>query len=222
MEARKKVIAFPKRKRKPAAWVLTPEKFLTDREYDRLLACVRERRDAALQRGSLTAVRDCALVIVLAKSGLRIGEAVSLIWSDLYLWSSDGKPPAVLVRRGKGGKSRLVPIGDDLRREMKLWKKSSQARGHSTGDGDLVFTSQRGGQLTVSAGERIVGNAMRKAGISGKRNPHRLRHTYGARVYRVSRDLRMVQKLLGHSRVDTSAIYAGLFAEDVKDTVERV
>ena len=228
MEPQKKIITFPaakspgKSKQKPSGWVLTPDKFLTDKEYDRLLGHVRERRDAALQRGSITAVRDCALVILLAKSGLRIGEAVSLIWSDLYLRSSDGKPPAVLVRRGKGGKSRLVPIGDDLRRELKSWRKAVEARELPTGDDDPVFTSQRGGALSVSGGERIVEGAMKRAGIAGKRNPHRLRHNYGARIYRATKDLRMVQKLLGHSRIDTTTIYAGLFGEDVKDAVERI
>jgi len=61
--------------------------------------------------------------------------------------------------------------------------------------------------------EYRVGNAMRRAAITGKRNPHRLRHSYASRVYRVSRDLRMVQKLLGHSRVDTTSIYADIFDE---------
>ena len=152
MEAMKKVISFPAKKsgkkKKSQEWILTPDKFLTDKEYDRLLAHVRERRDAALQRGTFTAVRDCALVILLAKSGLRIGEALSLTWGDLHLKSTDGRPPAILVRNGKGGKSRLVVIGGDLRREMKLWKRSAEARGLSTGKEALVFTSQRGGQLT--------------------------------------------------------------------------
>ena len=113
-------------------------------------------------------------------------------------------------------------IGNDLRRELKAWKQAAEARGLSTVKDDLVFTSQRGGQLTVSAGERIVGNAMKRTGITGKRNPHRLRHSYASRLYRSSRDLRLVQKLLGHVRVDSTAIYADLFGEDVKEAVDRV
>ena len=225
MEARKQVIAFPVSKTKKSTssgWVLTPDKFLSDREYDRLVGHVRERRDAALHRGSSQAVRDCVLVVLLAKSGLRIGEAVQLTWGDLYLRSSDGKPPAILVRRGKGGKSRLVPIGDDLRRELKGWKKAVEAGELPVSDDDFVLTSQRGGQLTVSGAERIVSNAMKRAGITGKRNAHRLRHTYASRLYRASKDLRLVQKVLGHSRVDTTAIYADLFGEDVKGAVDQV
>jgi integrase/recombinase XerC len=176
------VIEFPAGKpaaeRKAKAWIQSPDKFLTDREYDRLLGSVRERRDAALQRGAFTAIRDAALVITLAKSGLRIGEAVDLIWSDLHLRSSDGRPPAILVRNGKGGKSRLVVIGEDLRRELKQWREACEARGLPVGPDDLVFRSQRGSGLTVSGAERIISGAMARAGIAGKRNPHRLRHSY--------------------------------------------
>ncbi len=229
MEAKAKVIAFPgetvkrqKSHQKPKGWVLTPSKFLTDKEYDRLLKNVRERRDAALQRGTVTAARDCALVLLLAKSGLRIGEAIKLLWGDVHLRSADGRPPGILVRNGKGNKTRLVVIGEDLRRELKLWKQASEARNLSTGTGDHIFHSQRGGPLTVSGGERIVASAMKRAGITGKRNPHRLRHTYASRLYRATKDLRLVQKMLGHSRADTTAVYADLFCEEVKAAVDRI
>jgi integrase len=211
-----------KRGRKAKGWVVTPEKFLSDAEYERLLAHVRERRDAALQRGAIHAVRDAALVILLAKSGLRIGEAVALAWGDLQLRSAEGRPPAILVRHGKGGKTRLVAIGEELRRELKRWRQAAEARGQPTGEGDPVFPSQRGGPLSVSGAERIVSGAMARAAITGQRNPHRLRHTYASRLYRACRDLRLVQKLLGHSRVDTTAIYADLFAENVKAAVDKV
>lgn len=204
------------------AWVLTPEKFLTDAEHDRLLVHVRERRDAALLRGGTMAVRDAALVVTLAKTGLRIGEAVALSWGNLHLRSTDGRPPAVFVRRGKGGKPRLVLIGDEFRRELRAWRQAADARGISTEPEAPVFPSQRGGALTVSGAERIVGKAMRRAGVQGRRNPHRLRHSYASRLYRESRDLRLVQKLLGHSRPDTTAIYAGIFDEDAREAVNRI
>ena len=73
-----------------------------------------------------------------------------------------------------------------------------------------------------AAAERIVSNAMKRASITGRRNAHRLRHTYASRLYRASKDLRLVQKVLGHSRVDTTAIYADLFGEDVKGAVDQV
>ena len=227
MEASRKVIPISRhvKERQPKrrqGWLLAPEKFLSDAEHDRLLAHVRERRDAALKRGATTAVRGAGLVILLAKSGLRIGEAAALTWGDLALRSQDGRPPAIMVRRGKRGKARLVPIGEDLRRELKLWRQAAEVRGLSVEDTATVFPSQRRGPLTVSGAERIVEGAMRRAGIAGKRNPHRLRHTYASRLYRACRDLRLVQKLLGHSRVDTTAVYADLFSEDVRAAVESV
>lgn len=208
--------------RKPDGWVLTPEKFLSDSEYDRLLAHVRERRDAALLRGRIMAIRDAALIVTLAKTGLRIGEAVHLTWANIHLRSTDGRPPAVFVQRGKGGKARLVVIGEELRRELRAWRQAAEARDLSVADEAPVFPSQRGGPLTVSGGEKAVGQAMGRAGIPGRRNPHRLRHTYAARIYRATRDLRLVQKLLGHARADTSAIYAGLFDPDVREAVNKV
>ena len=79
-----------------------------------------------------------------------------------------------------------------------------------------------GGPLSVSGGERINAGAMRRAGIRGRRNPHRLRHSYASRLYRETRDLRMIQQQLGHSRGIPTCVYANLFAEDVKAAVPRV
>ena len=90
METKKTVIPFPEsktKKQKSSEWVLAPDKFLSDKEYDRLIAHVRERHGAALCRGSIHPVRDCVLVILLIKSGIRIGESVSLTWSDLFTTS---------------------------------------------------------------------------------------------------------------------------------------
>ena len=57
---------------------------------------------------------------------------------------------------------------------------------------------------------------------AGTRKPQRLRHTYASQRYPVSKDLRMVQKILGHSRINTTAIYADVFGEDVRNAVEDV
>ncbi len=175
----------------PKTWLALP-KFLTVKEVESLLS----QPDEENVRG----VRDKAMLELLYATGLRASELVSLKIKDLNL--EDG----FLLCLGKGGKERLVPIGESAVRAVrkyldearpKLLKQSSE----------FLFVTQRGGAFTRQGFWKILKNYVRKAGLDLKISPHILRHSFATHLLERGADLRSVQLMLGHSQITTTQIY---------------
>lgn len=181
-----------------------------------MLAAARAAKDRALARGGSVAVRDGFLVELSLGSGLRVSELSGLTCADLPL----GDPPAVVVRRGKGNKSRIVNVSSQLRgmaEEFVAWKRS---RGEDVGPHAPVFQScVTGRAMTARALQLSFARSLRRAGVRHK-GIHAARHTYATALFRSSRDLRLVQRQLGHASLATTQIYLSLFDEDVIEAVE--
>jgi len=154
--------------------------------------------------------RDRALLEVLYACGARISEVVSL--------RTDGLEPSlrVLVLRGKGDKTRLVPLGERARAALELWLTSGRARVAGAQRRDEVFLSKSGRPLDRSTGWRVVKEAARRAGLSDAISPHTLRHSFASHLLEGGADLRSVQELLGHASIATTEIYTHLDAEHVR------
>ena len=200
-------------------WIVTPDKFLTSEQVQVLRAHVDGARQRALVEGQLQPVRDAAIVEVLLGSGLRVSEACALRIGDLYLGDGRGD---VLVRRGKGGKGRLVAISPSLAQyigEFINWKATAAEPVEADAP---LFVSSRGGHLTRSAVYRVWKRILKSAGLPTRWGVHSTRHSYAVEVYRKSRDLRLTQRLLGHSNVATTTIYANLVDEDVRRGVAMI
>jgi len=137
--------------------------------------------------------RDRAIVELLYASGLRVSELVGLDVRDVDL--------AELTVRvlGKGSKERIVPFGDAA---------AGALRGYLGPRGSgAVFLNRRGGRLTVRSVHTIVRRQARAARITRKVTPHTLRHTFATHLLDSGADLRMIQELLGHSRLSTTQRY---------------
>lgn len=145
-------------------------------------------------------VRDRAMLSLMYSSGLRVSELIGLKLRDIDL--SRG----VLTAFGKGGKRRIVPIGEvalaDL--EAHLAAQPPPRRGSSNG---LVFHSPRGTPWTRQMVWKLVGRHARSAGLPGRVHPHRLRHSFATHLLAGGADLRTVQTFLGHSDIVTTEIY---------------
>jgi tyrosine recombinase XerC len=137
--------------------------------------------------------RDRAIIELLYASGLRVSELVGLDVRDVDL-------AEMTVRvLGKGSKERIVPFGDAAAQAL---------RGHlGARASGAVFLNRRGGRLTVRSVHTIVRRRARAARITRRVTPHTLRHTFATHLLDSGADLRMIQELLGHSRLSTTQRY---------------
>jgi len=147
--------------------------------------------------------RDLAMWELFYSSGLRLSELVKLDLADV-----DRPNGWVLVREGKGRKSRYVPLGRCAVEALAHWLG---ARAAYAADGEAaVFVSRRGGRIagrTVQA--RLYSWQCRKA-IDQHVHPHMLRHSFASHLLESGGDLRAVQEMLGHANLSTTQIYTHL------------
>ena len=148
------------------------------------------------------AVRNRALVELVYSCGLRSAEAVALDLADV-----DFEQEAVHVR-GKGGKERVVPLGEVAAFAMSQYVRDGRpalARGAC----DAMFLSMRGRRLDTSTLRRLIPN------------PHRLRHSYATHLLEGGADLRTIQELLGHSSLSTTQIYSHVDARRLRKVYDH-
>jgi integrase/recombinase XerD len=164
-------------------------------EVERLL-------DAAGYAGTLSALRDRALLEVLYATGARISEAVGLAVDDIDL---DAR---TVLLAGKGGKQRRVPLGSYAARALEHYLVQARPTLAAAGSGSpRVFLNLRGGPLSRQSAWIILKTAAERAGISAAISPHTLRHSFATHLMEGGADVRVVQELLGHSSVTTTQIY---------------
>jgi site-specific recombinase XerD len=162
-----------------------------------------ERTLDALEGDEPIAVRNRALVELVYSAGLRSAEAVGLDLGDV-----DFEQELVHVRRAKGGKERVVPLGE----EAALWlgRYLREARPSlAKGANDALFLSARGRRLDTSTLRRIVPH------------PHRLRHAFATHLLDGGADLRTIQELLGHSSLSTTQVYSHVDPRHLRRVYDR-
>jgi site-specific recombinase XerD len=148
------------------------------------------------------ALRNRALLELLYSAGLRSAEAVGLDLADV-----DFEREAVHVR-GKGGKERLVPLGEEAAHHLSRYLREGRPA-LAPGSAEAVFVSVRGRRLDTSTVRRVV------------RNPHRLRHAFATHLLEGGADLRTIQELLGHSSLSTTQVYSHVDARRLRRVYDR-
>ena len=150
----------------------------------------------------LLTLRDRAIMELLYSSGLRLAELVSLDVTDVDL-------TAKVVRvTGKGGKTRIVPVGRLARDAVRRWV---QARAGAALRGERALFIGRGGRrLGARSVQLRLRHWARRQGIGMPVHPHMLRHSFASHLLESSGDLRAVQELLCHAHISTTQIYTHL------------
>jgi len=152
-------------------------------------------------------LRDKALLEFLYGTGARISEAVGAAVDDLDLGE-----PATATLHGKGGRTRLVPVGGYARSALEAYlvraRPSLAAHGKGT---PIVFLNARGGPLSRQSAWTVLHRCAQAAGlpVDGAHavSPHTLRHSYATHLLDGGADVRVVQELLGHASVTTTQVY---------------
>jgi site-specific recombinase XerD len=148
------------------------------------------------------ALRNRALLELVYSCGLRSAEAVGLDLADV-----DFEQEALHVR-GKGGKERVVPLGEEAAHALATYLRDARPA-LARGAADALFLTARGRRLDTSVLRRLV------------RNPHRLRHAYATHLLEGGADLRTIQELLGHSSLSTTQIYSHVDARRLRRVYDR-
>jgi len=168
---------------------------LPEREVDTVLA--------ALEGEGAIALRNRALVELVYSAGLRSSEAVGLDLGDL-----DFEQELVHVRRGKGAKDRVVPLGEEAAHWLARYLRDARPE-LARGAEDALFLSARGRRLDTSTLRRLVPH------------PHRLRHAFATHLLEGGADLRTIQELLGHSSLSTTQMYSHVDAKRLRKVYDR-
>ncbi|HVI50962.1 MAG TPA: site-specific tyrosine recombinase XerD [Candidatus Sulfotelmatobacter sp.] len=168
--------------------------------------------DAARAIEGEAGLRTVAMMELLYASGLRVSELV-----ELPLAAAGRDAPSLIVR-GKGGKERLVPLGEPARLALAEWRQARSPKNSKylfPGDGDS-------GHFTRSGFARLLSELALNAGIDRRRvSPHVLRHSFASHLLAHGADLRSVQQMLGHADIATTQIYTHVLDEKLKGLVNQ-
>lgn len=184
-------------------------------EVERLLAAAGEPQAVGGAEAAL-GLRDRALLEFLYGTGARISEAVGAAVDDVD--PADG----TAVLHGKGGRTRLVPIGGYAVAALQAYLVRGRPLLASAGRGTpAVFLNARGGPLSRQGAWAILRRAAQRAGlpVEGPRavSPHTLRHSYATHLLDGGADVRVVQELLGHASVTTTQVYTLVTVERLRE-----
>ena len=160
--------------------------------------------------------RNKAILEVMYSSGLRVTEAINLKISSLYL------DVGFIRVIGKGDKERLVPIGSDAIKYIKLYKETMRVHQTPAKDcDDILFLNNRGRALSRVMIFYIIKDLIQKTGIQKTISPHSFRHSFATHLVEGGADLRAVQEMLGHESITTTEIYTHINREYLRDTLDR-
>lgn len=163
------------------------------------------------------AKRNYALAQLMLQAGLRVGEVVSLQFSDITLSHRRGE---VTIRSGKGRRYRTVPLNSAARRALRDYMGQMEEPESE----DLLFRSKRGTPLALRSVEAAIQSLGHRAGISRVNvSPHVLRHTFAINFLQAHPgQLDQLAALLGHESLDTTAIYTRVSADIQAKSVETM
>ena len=189
-------------------WPSLPEHLpvvLTLEEIDRI--------EDSIDLSKAEGARNRAIIEVLFSCGLRVSELVNMKLSDLYL------EDRVLLVRGKGNKERLVPVSNKAIADLKRWFFDRNLMKTKPGEDDYVFLNRRGAHLTRTMILIMVKRQAEEAGIKKTISPHTFRHSFATALLQGGADLRSIQAMLGHEKIDTTLVYTHISNEQLRKAI---
>ncbi len=153
---------------------------------------------------STSNIKHKLIIKLLYGCGLRVSEVVNLKKEDI-----DFQELLIHIKLAKGKKDRFVKLPKSIQEELQNYSKLNNSK--------ILFPSNRGGKLTSATIQAILKNSSKKAGIRKRVYPHLLRHSFATHLLEQGTDLRIIQKLLGHSDIKTTQIYTQISQASIKN-----
>ncbi|NIP31314.1 MAG: tyrosine-type recombinase/integrase [Candidatus Dadabacteria bacterium] len=155
-----------------------------------------------------TGLRDLAIIRLMLNAGLRSSEVLSISLQDID-WIS-GK---LLLKHGKRKKDRIVWVNEDDLKIIRMWKEIKP-------QAPLLFTTLKGNTINDRYLRAMIKRRAKKAGISKDVHPHLLRHTFATDLLRSTKNIRLVQKALGHASLSSTMIYTHVYDEELESALK--
>jgi integrase/recombinase XerD len=163
--------------------------------------------------------RNRAMLEVLYSSGLRVSELVNLKLNHVYF------DVGFLRVIGKGNKERLVPLGRDAMKYLKIYideiRGLAPHKPPQKGDESIVFLNRNGKKLTRVMIFTIIKNLAKAIGLNKTISPHTFRHSFATHLIEGGADLRAVQEMLGHESITTTEIYTHLDRDYLRQVIQE-
>ncbi len=167
--------------------------FLTPEEVELLL----DAPDKTIPQG----YRDFAMIEVMYSTGLRVTELITLKTNQLHL------EKGYFILMGKGSKERIAPFGSKAKEVIEEYMNNTRKEFYTNDSEDYIFLSRLGTPFTRQGFWKIIKQYTQEAGIKKNISPHKLRHSFATHLLQNGADLRIIQKMLGHSNITTTQIY---------------
>ncbi len=174
---------------------------LTDEERLSLLAQPNKRYR--------TGLRNYCIMLIMLDVGLRASEVINMGCKDVD-WTS-GK---IKVVQGKNKKDRYVWLNEESLEWLRKWKERKP-------ESKFLFPTLEGERLKDSYLRASFARLGKKAGIDKRVHPHMLRHTFGTDLYRETKNIRLVQKALGHADLSTTMIYTHIVDDELENGMKN-
>jgi integrase/recombinase XerD len=173
-----------------------------------------EQIDALLAQPDVTTpwgLRDRAILELLYSSALRISEALAVEIRDINF-----EQGFIYVRKGKGGKSRNVPLGAPASQWLARYITEARRKLLGCSCTDLLFLNRSGERLSRQAFGKAIAEYVGAAGLPAGLSSHCLRHAAASHMLHGGADLIYIQQLLGHQRPESTQIYTLVRSQDLK------
>lgn len=196
-------------------WTLDRQKYMSEIEVKKLRRTIENKALADIQKGRTTWPRFWMAIDLALGGGLRVSEITDLRIENLYL---DATEPRLRVT-GKGNRTRDVFISKDLMKHISAfldWKRAMEEPTNQTSQ--LLLSSHKRPYSTRTL-QYAFKLSLKEAGLPECYSIHACRHSYGTYLYQKTKNLRLVQKQLGHSNITTSTVYADVL---ISETLEAV
>lgn len=174
---------------------------------EKRLPVVLSKEEAVKLINILTNPKHRCIVSLLYGCGLRVSELTHVKMLDIDL-------DRMLLRvfQGKGKKDRMTLLPKALKTILESQRMAKQSS-------DYLFTNGRGGRLTETTVEKVVNMAAKRAGIAKNVTPHTLRHSFATHLLENGTDIRYIQELLGHAKLQTTQIYTHVANNNLKNII---
>ena len=183
-------------------------------KHPRALPTVLSREEVTRMLDATTSIKHQAILSVAYGAGLRASEVTKLKVRDI-----DSERMLLRVECGKGGRHRNAMLANDLLRLLREWWKVGRQEGVMHPDGWLFPGQHYLKPICYRQVHRIATEAAHAAGITKRVGPHTLRHSFATHLLEDGVDVRIIQALLGHAKLETTALYTRVATRTVKNVI---